>query len=76
MSTTTAGFEPDPEDWEDLGHPEREVTPEALENEPDDIVAALAGERDPLPADADEADALEQRAEVPLDIDDEGPPEA
>jgi hypothetical protein len=72
MSTTdqgpTGGFEPEPEDWP---APDPQTLPqEAVENEPDDVVAAVPVD-DPLPADADEADVIEQRTEAGADVDEE-----
>ncbi|MGA8045021.1 MAG: hypothetical protein WCA30_02025 [Dermatophilaceae bacterium] len=70
MSTTdhgpTDGFEPEREDWP--APDPQTLSPEAVENEPDDVVAGLPDDA-PLPADADEADVLDQRTEAGLDVD-------
>lgn len=70
MSTTdrgpTDGFEPEPEDWP--APDPQTLSPEAVENEPDDVVAALPDDA-PLPGDADEADVIDQRTEAGFDVD-------
>ena len=72
MSTTdhgpTDGFEPEPEDWPapDPGNLSRE----AVENEPDDVVSASPDDA-PLPDEADEADVIEQRTDAGLDTGDD-----
>ena len=69
MSTTdhgpTGGFEPEPEDWP--APDPRTLSPEAVENEPDDVVAALPDDA-PLPDEANEADVIEQRTDSGLDM--------
>jgi len=65
MSTTfddPAGeFEPDPEEW--LATDPESMSPEAAANEADDIAAGLTDDV-PLPEDANEADAVDQRTEA------------
>lgn len=68
MTTTIPGpdgaFEPDPEDWPDPDPSEQPV--EAIENEADDLSAALPADES-LPPEANEADVLDQRTETGLD---------
>jgi hypothetical protein len=70
MSTTddgaADGFEP--EDWP--APDPRSLSPEAVHNDPDDVVAALADEP-PLPLEATEADVLDQRTESGFDVEDD-----
>jgi hypothetical protein len=72
MSRTFDGpageFEPDPEDW--LTTDPESMSPEATANDADDIAAGLADDV-PLPEDASEADAVDQRTEAGPGFDDE-----
>ena len=64
MSTSTGSWEDatlEPEEWADPDP--SSLSPEAVENEPDDIAAAVVGGDTEMPADAAEADVLDQRAE-------------
>lgn len=54
-------FEPDPEDW--LRLDPDSLSPEAVANDPDDVVTALPDDA-PLPDDADPADVIDQRTEA------------
>lgn len=67
MTTTfddpSGEFEPDPDEW--LTDDPESLSPEAVANAPDDIVAALPGDP-PLPLDANEADVLDQRTDGEL----------
>lgn len=65
MTPGTEGFVPDPEDWpkQDQGY----RSPEALENEKDDLAAALAPTSDLT--EADEADVMEQLRDAGSDED-------
>lgn len=71
MTPTIPGLEgafvPDPEDW-----PAPSVggqSPEAVQNEPDDLASALPP-AEAVPTDADEADVIAQRQDVGADDDD------
>lgn len=72
MSTTDDGSwdEIEPEEW-DSPDPGR-MSPEAVENEPDDIVEAASGDDVEMPLEANEADVIEQRTESGLEDEDEG----
>ena len=54
-------YEPDPDDWLELD-PES-LSPEAVTNDPDDVLTALPRET-PLPDDADAAEVVDQRTEA------------
>lgn len=60
--------EPDPEDWPEPDPSDQPL--EAIENEADDLSAALPPDES-LPADADEADVLDQRAESGIEDEEE-----
>lgn len=72
MSTNTGSWEDatlEPEEWADPDP--GSLSPEAVENEPDDIAAAVVGGDAGMPQEAAEADVLDQRAESGLEDDGE-----
>lgn len=65
-----SGIESEPQEWP--APDPVTLSPEAVENEPDDVLAALPDDA-PLPPEADEADVLDQRTETGVDVEDEVP---
>lgn len=65
---TEDAFVPDPEDWPTADHSGR--SPEATENEADDLASSLPAGTG-IQIEADEADVADQRQVLDLDEDDE-----